>query len=78
MMFFAERFGEAVHKEMLTTPLADVLRSRGMTVDRAFSELRAWFQRKVTDGTRQLGGPQEEMRHTGEEFVDQVWTAVDE
>lgn len=41
MMFLAERFGEGIHVDLLTTPLADVLEQRGTTVAETFDELRA-------------------------------------
>ena len=47
MMFLAERFGEGIHVELLTTPLTEVLEQRGTTVAETFAELRAWFEQRV-------------------------------
>ncbi len=47
MMFLAERFGEGIHVDLLTTPLEEVLKRRGTTVTKTFDELRAWFEQRV-------------------------------
>ena len=47
MIFLAERFGEGIHVELLTTPLKKVLERRGTTVTKTFDELRAWFEQRV-------------------------------
>ena len=47
MMFLAERFGEGIHAELFTAPLAEVLEQRGTTVGEMFAELRTWFQQRA-------------------------------
>ena len=47
MLFLAERFGEGIHVELLTTPLTEVLEQRGTTVAETFAELQAWFEQRV-------------------------------
>ena len=47
MLFLAERFGEGIHVELLTTPLGDLLEQRGMTLEETFAELQAWFEQQV-------------------------------
>jgi len=47
MLFLAERFGEGIHAELFTAPLAEVLERRGTTVAETFAELRAWFQQRA-------------------------------
>ncbi|MDE0099866.1 MAG: hypothetical protein OXM87_09720 [Truepera sp.] len=47
MLFLAERFGEGIHVELLTTPLTEVLEQRGTTVGEMFGELRTWFQQRA-------------------------------
>jgi hypothetical protein len=47
MLFLAERFGEEIHVELLTTPLEDVLEQRGTTVEETYGELQAWFEQQV-------------------------------
>ena len=47
MMFLAERFGEEIHVDLLTTPLEDLLEQRGTTAAETFAELQAWFEQRV-------------------------------
>ena len=47
MLFLAERFGEGIHAELFTAPLAEVLEQRGTTVAETYRELRAWFEQRV-------------------------------
>ena len=47
MLFLAERFGEGIHVELLTTPLEDLLEQRGTTVEETFDELQAWFDQRA-------------------------------
>ena len=47
MMFLAERFGEGIHVELLTTPLEEVLKQRGATVEETFDELQVWLEQRA-------------------------------
>ena len=47
MIFLAERFGEEIHVELLTTPLEDLLVRRGTTAEETYDELLAWLEQRV-------------------------------
>ena len=47
MLFLAERFGEGIHVELLTTPLGDLLERRGTTVEETFAELQVWLEQRA-------------------------------
>ena len=47
MAFLAERFGEAIHRDLLLAPVEAVLRDRGAGVEETFGEFRTWFDGEV-------------------------------